>query len=96
MFFALFLKHQKESMKEKKKSKKTKLNTEHGNRLSIILDNYDSDIFRTFLLFVHCGSIRMNATNVTGRYYLSSSLNRTSDIIKYSLSSELSLCNEIT
>ncbi|CAG2200039.1 unnamed protein product [Mytilus edulis] len=40
--------------------------TDQNNRLTIIIDNYDADIFHTFLLFVHCGSIVMEPSSVTG------------------------------
>ena len=62
------MKHSKEALKDKKKAKKTKNNfQEQSNKLNIIIDNYDADVFRTFLLFVHCGSVVMDATNVTGK-----------------------------
>lgn len=67
VFFALFLKHQKEAMKDKKKPKKSRQNLDQGNRLSIIVDNYDADVFRNFLLFVHCGTVLMDPTTVTGK-----------------------------
>ncbi|XP_052087905.1 serine-enriched protein-like [Mytilus californianus] len=67
LFFVMFLKHSKETMRQKKKTKKTKHNQpDKCNRLTIIIDNYDADIFRTFLLFVHCGSIVMEPSTVTG------------------------------
>ncbi|VDI66320.1 Hypothetical predicted protein, partial [Mytilus galloprovincialis] len=67
-FFVMFLKHAKEAMKQtKKKTKKTKqAQPDKNNRLTIIIDNYDADIFHTFLLFVHCGSIVMEPSSVTG------------------------------
>ncbi|XP_076099106.1 uncharacterized protein LOC143068699 [Mytilus galloprovincialis] len=67
-FFVMFLKHAKEAMKQtKKKTKKTKqAQPDKNNRLTIIIDNYNADIFHTFLLFVHCGSIVMEPSSVTG------------------------------
>ncbi|CAC5417260.1 unnamed protein product [Mytilus coruscus] len=64
LFFVMFLKHSKEAMKQKKKTKHNQ--PDQSNRLTIIIDNYDADIFRTFLLFVHCGSIVMEPSTVTG------------------------------
>lgn len=72
----MFLKHAKEAMKKtKKKTKKTKqAQPDQSNRLTIIIDNYDADVFHTFLLFVHCGSIVMEPSSVTGKQHFFSIL----------------------
>ncbi|XP_063423660.1 serine-enriched protein-like [Mytilus trossulus] len=67
LFFVMFLKHSKEAMKQKKKMKKTKhTKPEQSNTLTFTIDNYDADIFRTFLLFVHCGTVEIEPPTVTG------------------------------
>lgn len=69
----MFLKHSKEISLDKKDKKKMKKRnntySEHGNRMTIIVDNYDADVFRSFLLFVHCGSVVIDVTTVTGKHF---------------------------
>lgn len=65
VFFSMFLKKSRDEMNSKKKSKKSKT-VGYENKTTIIIDSYDVDVFRSFMLFIHCGSVVMDATTVVG------------------------------
>lgn len=65
VFFSMFLKKSRDEMNSKKKSKKNKTVC-FDNKTTIIIDSYDVDVFQSFLLFIHCGSVVMDATTVVG------------------------------
>ncbi|XP_071167543.1 serine-enriched protein-like [Mytilus edulis] len=67
LFFVMFLKYSKEALKQRKKTKiTTHIQPDQSNKLTMTIDNYDADIFRTFLLFVHCGTVEIEPSTVTG------------------------------
>lgn len=67
-FFSMFLRQSKEEMNGRKKLRKKNksISTENSNKTTIIIDSYDVDVFRSFILFLHCGSVTMDASTVTG------------------------------
>jgi hypothetical protein len=67
-FLSMFLKQSKEEMNGRKKLRKKNksTSTESSNKTTIIIDSYDVDVFRSFIIFLHCGSVTMDASTVTG------------------------------
>ncbi|VDI07523.1 Hypothetical predicted protein [Mytilus galloprovincialis] len=68
VFCDMFVKQSRECMNNKKKMKKSKdeKKTESSTKTTIIIDSYDIEVFRLFLLFLHCGSVTMDASTIVG------------------------------
>ncbi|CAG2210342.1 unnamed protein product [Mytilus edulis] len=68
VFCDMFVKMSQECMNIKKKLKKSKdeKKPESSPKTTLIIDSYDIEVFRLFLLFLHCGSVTMDASNVVG------------------------------
>ncbi|XP_071160736.1 serine-enriched protein-like [Mytilus edulis] len=67
-FLDMFVKQSREEMNTKKKMKKSKDEklTSSSTKTTIIVGSYDIEVFRSFLLFLHCGSVTMDALTVVG------------------------------
>ncbi|XP_063426122.1 serine-enriched protein-like [Mytilus trossulus] len=67
-FLDMFIKQSREDMNSKKKLKKSKdeKQTSSSTKTTIIVGSYDIEVFRSFLLFLHCGSVTMDASTVVG------------------------------
>ncbi|CAC5377158.1 unnamed protein product [Mytilus coruscus] len=67
-FLDMFVKQSREDMNTKKKLKKSKdeKQTKSSMKTTIIIESYDIEVFRSFLLFLHCGSVTMDASTVVG------------------------------
>ncbi|XP_063428921.1 serine-enriched protein-like [Mytilus trossulus] len=68
VFCDMFVKQSRECMNNKKKLKKSKdeKKTESSHKTTIIIDSYGIEVFRLFLLYLHCGSVVMDASTVVG------------------------------
>ncbi|CAC5393871.1 unnamed protein product [Mytilus coruscus] len=68
VFCDMFVKQSWEDMNSKKRLKKLKDEKKTGSstKTTIIIDSYDIEVFRSFLLFLHCGSVTMDASTVVG------------------------------
>ncbi|VDH91017.1 Hypothetical predicted protein [Mytilus galloprovincialis] len=68
VFCDMFVKQSREDMNSKKKLKKSKdeKQTKSSMKTTIIIDSYDIEVFRSFLMFLHCGSVTMDASTVVG------------------------------
>ncbi|CAC5393870.1 unnamed protein product [Mytilus coruscus] len=67
-FCDMFVKQSREDMNAKKRLKKSKDEKKTGGstKTTIIIDSYVIEVFRSFLLFLHCGSVTMDASTVVG------------------------------